>query len=125
MKNILYIGESQSISTSKHRADALVRIGHNVIIANPYTLLRGNIFSRWMSLAFFHLGYYLFQPIALFWIHQLIRKNIGWPDIVWVNADIFGRRAVKNLRRFGCPIILYSIDDPTGTRDADKCPYPS
>jgi hypothetical protein len=33
---ILYIGLSAPASTSRHRADALKRLGHDVVIADPY-----------------------------------------------------------------------------------------
>jgi hypothetical protein len=33
---ILYIGHSAPASTSRHRADVLKRLGHDVVIADPY-----------------------------------------------------------------------------------------
>ena len=42
--HILYIGENKPNSTSRHRADALTRLGHKTIIMNPYLFC-----NRWLE----------------------------------------------------------------------------
>ena len=120
MSNILYLGESSEYSTSFHRANALIRIGHQVQILDPRFLmdhsLRNNIFGtlNWAT------GYYFLQRSICNSLRAHIKK-LGKIDIVWVNGgELFGPEALGVLKSLDVPIILYNNDDPTGGRDGNR-----
>lgn len=120
MATILYLGDSSSGSTSGHRARALERIGHVVKIADPYKAFASQLHSRFMGPIHFRTGYRLLNSKVVKWLASVL-KTQEKPDLVWVNSgELFGPASLSLLKNFGCPIVLYNNDDPTGGRDGRR-----
>jgi spore maturation protein CgeB len=119
---IIYIGHSHSGSTSRHRADALGRLGHEVRLRDPYTELKARLSGRIRTLVHYRTGYRLLQAAVTDWAASLLSSpDLNSPDLIWVDSgELLGPGPVSALRRFGCPIVLYSIDDATGKRDGRR-----
>ncbi|MBN8490396.1 MAG: glycosyltransferase family 1 protein [Burkholderiales bacterium] len=115
---ILYLGDTSLASTSRHRADALGRLGHEPIMCDPYTDLGVRTQSRFEAAVHYRTGYRLLQSTALKWAAAVGRRVAG-VDLVWVNSgELFGPKVLAELRRqLAVPIVLYNNDDPTGNRD--------
>jgi len=119
--NILYIGHAAPESTSLHRANALKRLGHVVIVADPYAALATHLQGRLRGALHYRTGYRMLQGVACAWVDGLLRQHAGWPELVWVNGgELVGSLAAHKLRQFGEPVILYNNDDPTGGRDGRR-----
>jgi spore maturation protein CgeB len=118
---ILYIGHSVLESTSRHRADALMRLGHEVVVADPYTALSMHMQGHLHGALHFRSGYRLLQGAACTWVNRLQQQHAGWPELIWVDSgELIGFKAATSLRQFGCPMALYNIDDPSGHRDGRR-----
>lgn len=119
MSNILYLGQSSTSSSSGHRARALGRLGHNVIISDPYKAFEKQLKSRWMGPLHFRSGYRLLTSAINRWMEEVVKENN--PDLVWVNSgELFGPATMNTLKRLARPIVLYNNDDPTGGRDGHR-----
>lgn len=120
MASILYIGNSSRGTTSCHRAHALRRLGHEVVIADPYLILHCSIESYWLGALHFRSGYRLVQAQVRQWIARLLpgfaHFNIAWVD----NGELLGAESVRLLRDSGLLTVLYNHDDPTGGRDGRR-----
>ncbi|GHB62966.1 CgeB family protein [Persicitalea jodogahamensis] len=120
MKKILYIGDDKLSSTSRHRFEALKRLGYDAIIYNPRQKL--NIFFYFSLFNFFHYhtGYFFLQKVIKKWIENILAIS-GNIDLIWVNnGEFFGPSCLIALRAKGCPVILYNNDDPCGGRDGNR-----
>lgn len=118
--NILYLGASNESSTSRHRANALTRLGHHVIIADPYLSFKKWLSHKLLNALHFRTGYCLLENTALAWITDQLENNENI-DLVWVDSgELFGPRCIKKLRENNRKVILYNHDDPTGTRDGRR-----
>ena len=111
MMNILYLGNS--FGTSKHRADALRRLGHSVQEIDPEQLVpKGRLAAKlhWET------GGLLCEKA----VTASVLASLGQVkfDCVLVNGGRYvGPSLVRELqRRFG-PVISYNNDDPFGVRD--------
>ncbi|MCX2485240.1 CgeB family protein [Pedobacter sp. MR2016-24] len=119
MLTILYIGDNHPGSTSFHRARALSRLGHRVMVKNPAEAFQ-QLSSRWWAALHFRTGYRLLQADMLKWVKSMMNE-ITQPDLVWVDSgELMGCNCVKALQTLKCPVILYNIDDPTGKRDGRR-----
>jgi hypothetical protein len=108
---IVYIGPNWG--TSRHRAEALRRLGHEVGVVDPWDYL-GH--SRWVARWLVHAGA-LGVPLV---IDEPIFRRVreSRPDFVWVDQGAFlGPKLLRRLRTLSVPIINYTIDDPFGGRD--------
>lgn len=120
MLHILYIGDSNPISTSAHRAHALERIGHYVTIKDPTDADPTGLRSRWFAALHFRTGYKLVQRKMVQWTRHVV-ENTPQPDLIWVDSgELLGAECLTLLKRLNCPIVLYNIDDPTGKRDGRR-----
>lgn len=118
---ILYIGHAAPESTSRHRADALTRLGHEVIVADPRAAFAGQLRGRLRGALHHRSGYRLLQGAVCTWVDGLLRQHAAWPEIVWIDGgELIGLKAATALRGFGCPTVLYNIDDPSGHRDGRR-----
>ncbi len=119
---ILYIGSALPTSTSRHRAGALGRLSHEVIIADPYTAFSSQLRGRLQGALHYRSGFRLLQKGVCAWVENLGREHApNPPGLVWVNSgELLGYKATVMLKRFGCPIVLYNNDDPTGKRDGRR-----
>jgi hypothetical protein len=115
--NILYIGPGSPFSTSRHRADALARTGAAIQLLDPIEAMRPHLASRFISKFHYETGYTFFESKVCAWLDSALPK-ISAPDVVWVDGgEYIGIRALRRLREVGGPIVLYNLDDPTGSRD--------
>src|SRR6202012_5199838 len=107
---ILYLGDNHG--TSRHRADALRRIGHDVTVLDPAKLLPGGPKGR-------HLARKMGGLMTQAFIERKVLAEAGKArhDVTWVNGGYFiGPSLVRRLRQSG-PVINYNNDDPLGGRD--------
>lgn len=117
MLNALFFGDTSKSSTSLHRANAFGRLGNDVNCFNPNDALTKSQKSTIMQAVNFKTGYRLVQKQMIAWLNDIFQKGLK-PDLIWVdNGEFFGRKCLEVLKNFNCPIVLYSIDDPTGKRD--------
>ena len=120
MANILYLGDSQPNTTSAHRANALIRLGHTVVVKDPNKLISESPGLRFTEPLHYRTGYRFLQPNFVRWVETLV-NNVDKPDLIWVNSgELLGPKSLKVLKRFACPIVLYNNDDPTGGRDGRR-----
>lgn len=118
--NILYFGDDSLSSTSYHRAGALVRLGHEVLIYNPKVSLKKNFENRYFSAFHYHTGYIFTQHKLLKWVKSII-ENLKAIDLVWIDSgELFGPQLIQQLKLLNCKIVLYNHDDPTGIRDGNR-----
>lgn len=117
---ILYLGSDSPGSTSRHRADALRRLGLRVVVVDPALLLGSR--RRWQVFLDFHTGYRWLQRRLLNHFTHLIGGLAEKPDLIWVNGgELLGPDVLALMRNsFTCPILLYQNDDPTGSRDGHR-----
>lgn len=109
--NILYLAPANG--TARHRADALVRLGHNVKIVDPDTFLpdRGWIHQwKWNTGGLFLSNYIRQQVIA-----EIATASFDLAIIV--GGALIGADLVKELKRYAKTIVNYNNDDPFGKRD--------
>ncbi|MCT0230727.1 glycosyltransferase [Synechococcus sp. CS-1324] len=97
--------------------EALRRLGNNVAIFNPRSLLR--LSSSWRSAIGYLSGYCLLQSELIYVLQTNPMLNQARPDLVYViGGELLGPQAVLWLKqRFSVPILLFNNDDPTGPRD--------
>lgn len=120
MARILYFGSSLKSSTSRHRADALVRLGYEVILHDPYQALENSLNNRLMGLLHFQTGYRFLQNYVCAWLASVV-KEVGSIDYIWVDSgELFGKRALQLLKQNRVPVVLFNHDDPTGRRDGQR-----
>ena len=119
---ILYIGDGSLGSTSRHRADALSRLGHTVFVADPYRALSARLDGKIQGVFHYHSGYRLLQRRITEWTRNLIQLSGVKPfDMVWVDSgELLGASAVQLLSQTGSVLVFYNHDDPTGKRDGHR-----
>ena len=120
MARIFYIGNSDSGSTSRHRADALIRLGHEVVIADPYLALKDKLENPWLGAFHYRTGFRFLQAAMERWIKLKISAldsfNIAWVD----SGELLGAEAVRLLNASGVFTVLFNHDDPAGGRDGRR-----
>jgi len=106
--------------TSGHRIAALRRLGHEVIVRDPYQAYSHYLKNRWTGAANYRTGYALLQGSMQRWTTSVV-QTAPEIDLVWIDhGELFGPKVVNSLRLLGKPVILYNVDDPTGTRDGHR-----
>lgn len=120
--SILYIGDDRLSSLSRHRADALRRLGCNLVIVNPRSLIADKLSSPLTNFLHNRTGYRLLQRTLLRRLKRHFRHHPCRSDIIWVNdGDLLGGDIVCWLKQYlRSPTILYQNDDPTGSRDGNR-----
>lgn len=115
--SILYLGDCKSSSTSRHRAEALRRLGCSVSLIDPVSLIGPR--PRWLAFVDYRTGFRLVQSQLLRALKTDASIATLTPDIIWINGgERIGALALRWLQeRFRCPVVLYNNDDPTGWRD--------
>lgn len=120
MARILYLGSSPASATSRHRADALVRMGLEIILHDPYQALAKSPSHRLFGLFHFRTGYRFLQKAVCSWLYSAV-SDVGDIDLIWVDSgELFGKLALQQLKNHGVPVILFNHDDPTGQRDGQR-----
>lgn len=114
---IVYIGPE--IGTSLQRARALQRLGHQVVIIDPWSWIGQ---SKWASRWLYHAGGW---GIELFIYRRIYQEAFhASPDLVWVNqGEFLGPKTLQCLRTLNVPIINRINDDPFGGRDKRRFAY--
>lgn len=113
---ILFCGDLRPHGTSRHRRDAMRRLGHSVIEIDPFERLLGaSPWRTWLMLRV------LAGPaVAAVQRAILDLADAHAIDVVWVDKGIFMRReTVVELSRRGAATVHYSSDLPFGTRSGD------
>lgn len=115
--NIIYLGSNSPASTSRHRADALRRLGCQVTVVDPTDLIGPR--RRWQAFLDYRTGYWLVQRRLLRTLSKNPCFSESHPDLIWIDSgEHYGPHVLQWLTvHFACPIILYNVDDPTGQRD--------
>ena len=108
---ILYLGSDHG--TSKHRADALVRLGHEIRLVDPSLFLRGiPLAGAWHR----YLG--AIGLAAKVRTGVLSRVKGSTFDLIWVDSGgLLSRALVNDLKQVAPRIINLNLDDPFGRRD--------
>lgn len=119
MATILYLGDSNPGTTSAQRAASLQRLGHTVIVQDPFAALAKLLRSRWGSIHYYT-GYRLVQRAALQWLTGVLKATPP-PDVIWVDSgELLGPTCVQTLKKLKVPTVLFNVDDPTGKRDGRR-----
>lgn len=111
--NILFLG--YTCGTSKHRADALARLGHEVTVVSPEAGMKfGRIWDKLNAIT----GSVLAERRALRYVTEQIGDRKF--DMTWVEGGrLVGPELVVHLQqRFGL-VLNFNHDDPFGTRDGN------
>jgi hypothetical protein len=108
---ILYLGSDRG--TSKHRADALVRLGHEVEVLNPAAFIRevplAGVWQRYLGAV----GLASRVKAGI-----LSRVKTSTFNLVWVDSGaLISASLVADLKRTGTRVINLNLDDPFGNRD--------
>ncbi|CAA6693605.1 MULTISPECIES: glycosyltransferase [unclassified Lentimonas] len=113
---ILYLGADAQGTTSKHRADALRRLGHEVFHLSPRSPLPNWKLIGGLSV---RLGFAPFAPLLNFCLKQKMKGkdfDLAWLDTGAEVSPSFHRW----LKKRGMKIINYNVDDPFSSRDGNK-----
>lgn len=117
---ILYIGNNSIYSTSYHRASALIRIGNEVELHNPYSQFKNELSHFFLGKINYYTAYFFLQNKIKYWLLNLL-SNSENIDLIWIDSgELFGVQCLKILKSIHKPIILYNVDDPTGKRDGNR-----
>lgn len=117
MLNILFFGSDSESSTSRHRADALRRLGHNVIVLDP--ILVTSTRNRIQSYVDYRTGFRLLSGHFLNLL-KLFLQQLNTPiDIAWIDRGEYLSAMHLNFLRskLNCRLLLFNVDDPLGSRD--------
>ena len=108
---IAYVGQARG--TSLHRARALERCGHTVVIVDPWSWLPSH---KWIGRWIYYTGALGF---GLLFDDRIYREvHSARPDFIWVDqGEFLGPSIIKNIRNIRTPVVNYTIDDPFGGRD--------
>ena len=113
---ILYLGDTFEHSTSVHRANALRRLGHEILHVHPRGQLPNSRIVGGLSV---RVGFGIFSPLIL----SSVKRALGNQrfDLAWIDAGAeLGPGVYRFLRNSGMRIINYNVDDPFSARDGRK-----
>ncbi|MEP2653496.1 MAG: glycosyltransferase [Paraglaciecola sp.] len=118
---ILYLGTTSQASTTYHRAQALKRLGHEVICLDPKAELTTSLNSRIKQALHYRTGYIFLQNHITKWLKREISSITKKPDVIWVDSgELFGIKPLSVLKNLCDKTVLYCVDDITGTRDGNR-----
>ena len=111
---ILYLGSESG--TSRQRAEALIRLGHEVELLDPATFIRGvplvGVLHRYLG------GIGLAAKVKAGILSRVSGSSF---DLAWVDSGGFiSCEAVKELRQIAARVINLNVDDPFGDRDLNS-----
>ena len=112
---ILYLGPDYG--TSRHRADALRRLGHRVELIDPYKFLPQHPFlKKVIGKLNYEIGPSWMEPYARRYLMAVINRRRF--DAIWSNqCELIGGNTVLLLKEHTNWLVTYANDDPFGTRD--------
>lgn len=111
---ILFLGANSGNSVK--RAKALKRLGHDVVLIDPYSLFP---FRNFVGRLLYYVGAAWLESYLRYKITPIIRKYRF--DVTFVdNGELVGCKVLSALRKVSPIIINYNNDDPFGMRDKNK-----
>jgi hypothetical protein len=111
---ILYLGRLSG--TCLDRADALRRLGHELLHIDVRTLMPRTV---WVDRVTWKLGGGWFAP----WVNSGLRSRVGQRtfDLAYVDGgEWIGGSTIELLRKYAPLVVNYNIDDPFGPRDGAR-----
>ena len=112
--NILFLGANGW--NALKRANALRRLGHDVMLIDPYSLLP---YRNFVGRLIYYGGASLIEGYVKRRLTTIINECKF--DVTFVdNGDLVGSNTLKVLRKVSDIIINYNNDDPFGTRDKKR-----
>ncbi|GAB4355475.1 MAG: hypothetical protein Kow006_21830 [Gammaproteobacteria bacterium] len=112
---ILYLGPDHG--TSRQRADALRRLGHEVELVDPWSFLPSAGLARKVL-------WKLTYEVGPAWLERFVARRLSEVlagrrfDLVWNNqCELVGLRITHLLKAHAGRLVTYADDDPFGTRD--------
>lgn len=115
---ILYLGQSHG--TSRHRADAMRRLGHSVELIDPWAFLPQYPFIKKVISK-------LAYEIGPAWLEPFVRRRLMAAinrkrfDVIWSNeCELIGANTAFLLKEYANWLVTYANDDPFGTRDKES-----
>jgi spore maturation protein CgeB len=116
---ILYLGNDKKSTTSRHRADAFVRLGHDVTIVSPEKAIAPYCSNRILGAIHYRMGYALLRAVVRKWVLAQVAGQKF--DMCFVDSgELLSLEAVNDLHQFAPKIALFNHDDPTGPRDGNR-----
>ena len=116
--DILYLGHN--IGFSRHRADALRRLGNNVEIIDPWDFFPKNkILVKVLEKVVYEAGAAWLEP----YMRQRLLERIKGHHfkVVWSDQCVFfGQATAIKLRYYADYMVTYAIDDTFGIRDKNR-----
>ena len=113
--NFFYLG--QNCGTSRHRADALRRLGHKVEVIDPWKFLPQHPFIKKV------IGKLAYE-IGLAWMEPFVRRRLMAMikgrrfDVIWNDqCELIGPNTALALKEHVKWFLSYAVDDPFGLRD--------
>lgn len=116
--HVLFLGYKDG--TSRHRSDALMRLGHKVTVVCPEEGMRfGRVLNKLDALT----GSILAERRVLRYVLEQIGDQAV--DMTWVDGGrLVGPELVAELQQRSGPVLNFNHDDPYGTRDGNAwLPY--
>lgn len=114
--NILYLGDTSPASTTRHRADALRRLGHEVTHLDAFSDVMQGVKAPWGAIHY-RTGYVLLRGAVNRWFAKRVQPLTTF-DLCWVDSgELFGRQFVSRLHSKARQVVIFNHDDPTGGRD--------
>ena len=111
---ILFLGANGGNAIK--RAYALRRLGHDVMLIDPYSLFP---FKQFVGRLIYYGGASLIESYFKKKITPIIRKFKF--DVTYVdNGELIGRKILSVMKEVSSLVINYNNDDPFGTRDKKK-----
>lgn len=113
---VLYLGASDLSSTSRHRAEALRRLGHDVDLLDPYQAVKRHT-QGLLGALHYRTGYVMTRPVVGRWLEREL-ASLPIHDLCWVdNGELLSLGALRQLKSHARHLVLFNHDDPSGTRD--------
>jgi spore maturation protein CgeB len=116
--NILYLGPDYG--TSRHRADALRRLGHSVELIDPWAFLPQQPFIKKV------IGKLTYE-IGPSWMEPFVRRRLLAVmngkrfDVIWSNqCELIGANTALLLKEYANWLVTYANDDLFGPRDKKR-----
>lgn len=110
---ILYLGTKAG--TSEHRADALRRLGHEVLVIDAHQFVHK---VRFLSLRWRYLGAVGLLGRVRAGVMALLSGQTF--DLTWVDwGALISRELVQDLKKISSRVINLNVDDPFGNRDVN------
>jgi len=116
--NILYLGPDYG--SSRHRADALRRLGHSVELIDPWALLpRYPFIKKVIGKLAYEIGPAWHEPYIR---HRLLTAlKSKFFDVIWSDqCNLIGTNTTLALKQHGRWFLSYAVDDPFGPRDKKR-----